>query len=826
MRIAHARVLRRAGGAVVALILLTLGIAASPAMATYVHPSSIGAFGSDGTSATTIGEMNQGQMLAFDQNTKHLYALGKTPPKIYGFNAPNPGTHEPLSGFPFGAPETGYRPAIAVDSNDGDIFMVSEESGLYGFNSSGELLPGVFPVRGAGEVPCGVAVDGAGHVWVADNEHEVIREYNESGEYLQRLIKVTTGAPCSIAFDTSNEDLFLGGWNGNVWKYTASSGYTEHINLSYIGPRQIMVDSATHVLYVERGFGNGIEAWDENGNVIETFATGFPTGGNGQSASIAIDEADGTIYVSNPDTNQILVYPAAIAPDVTTGEQSGAATLTGHVDPAGGGPVTNCYFEYKPEYSFNWEYASTVPCEPGIPPAYSSPTDVHADISGSTQFELEYEYRLVASNAQGKAVGRIQRLIKHHVSGLTTEPATTIGRNAATLNASFIGTGEDTKYYFQWGKYPGGYTSSSSGEFEEDAGVTTGSTALSYTIPDGELEPGTTYHFRVRARNGGGTSTAKEVKFTTLPAVSGVATEAATNVTKESAELHGSFTGDGVDTSYYFEYGASTTYGKATALVDAGTTVGPIMADPAQLTELVSGKTYHFRFVAENSYGKTYGEDHTFTTLSKPVVIALSSSNVTANSADLHAVLNDRDQETRYRFEYGPTPSYGSTAPTPEGELAASTENKAITVHLANLQSVVYHFRVVATSPIGETVSFDQTFNFYPESCPNETVRQQTGADGLPDCRAYELVTPENAGNTLVYPGNVPFSSTATSPPRLAWDGAYGLVEGLGEESNNWGDLYVATRNATGWQSKYVGLPASEVFLSGGPPCSSRADTT
>ena len=69
-----------------------------------------------------------------------------------------------------------------------------------------------------------------------------------------------------------------------------------------------------------------------------------------------------------------------------------------------------------------------------------------------------------------------------------------------------------------------------------------------------------------------------------------------------------------------------------------------------------------------------------------------------------------------------------------------------------------------------------------------------------------------------MYPGNVPFSSTATSPPRLAWDGAYGLVEGLGEESNNWGNIYVATRTATGWQSKYVGLPASEVFLSGGPP--------
>ena len=173
--------------------------------------------------------------------------------------------------------------------------------------------------------------------------------------------------------------------------------------------------------------------------------------------------------MSNPDTNQILVYPAAIAPDVTTGEQSGAATLTGHVDPAGGGPVTNCCSNTSPNTRSTGNMPRLYHAD-RIPPAYSSPTDVHADISGSTQFELEYEYRLVASNAQGKAVGRIQREIKHHVSGLTTEPATTIGRNAATLNASFIGTGEDTKYYFQWGKYPGGTQAAAPGNSKRRRG--------------------------------------------------------------------------------------------------------------------------------------------------------------------------------------------------------------------------------------------------------------------------------------------------------------------------------------------------------------------
>ncbi len=39
------------------------------------------------------------------------------------------------------------------------------------------------------------------------------------------------------------------------------------------------------------------------------------------------------------------------------------------------------------------------------------------------------------------------------------------------------------------------------------------------------------------------------------------------------------------------------------------------------------------------------------------------------------------------------------------------------------------------------------------ESCPNEEVRAEQGAGRLPDCRAFELVTPEVKGDNSNYRG-------------------------------------------------------------------------
>ena len=181
--------------------------------------------------------------------------------------------------------------------------------------------------------------------------------------------------------------------------------------------------------------------------------------------------------------------------------------------------------------------------------------------------------------------------------------------------------------------------------------------------------------------------------------------------------------------------------------------------------------------------------------------------------------MNPNGINTTYQFEYGLTTNYGQTAPVPAGVIPATRGDQERSVQLSDLIShVVYHYRLVAENEDGVTTSEDHTFNFYPPQCPNEIVRRQTNAEFLPDCRAYELVSPANAGSTALYPGG-PNTGVATNPSRLTFAGTSGtLTEAGGNPLDTNGDLYVASRTDSGWVVRYVGLAANEAALDGGPP--------
>jgi hypothetical protein len=275
-----------------------------------------------------------------------------------------------------------------------------------------------------------------------------------------------------------------------------------------------------------------------------------------------------------------------------------------------------------------------------------------------------------------------------------------------------------------------------------------------------------------------------------------------------------------------FEYGFDKSYGQSAPCVPdpASSPPGSHFTGPtdveAELTGLSGGTSNHYRVVVTNEAGATTaGKDETFITTAAPAINGLASANLTATTADLQAKVNPNGLETHYRFEYGQTPSYGQVLPVPDGVLAASNADQAIEVHLVDLTpGLVYHYRLVAENENGVTQAPDHTFNFYPPSCPNENVRQQVQANYLPDCRAYELVSPGDAAGTQLYPGG-PNTGRATSPSRLAFTGTFGTIPGSGSSPIvGAGDLYIATRTPTGWASRYVGLPSDRAAVVGGPP--------
>ena len=356
------------------------------------------------------------------------------------------------------------------------------------------------------------------------------------------------------------------------------------------------------------------------------------------------------------------------------------------------------------------------------------------------------------------------------------------------------------------------------------------------------------FHYRFVVKTANGEERGTNSTFRTA-AVLGVTTESATNVTKTSATLNGSLNPDSLETTYHFEYGATTAYGinAAQRAAAEGSTVEALPGE--DLTGLQPGRLYHYRLVATNTLGTTYGPDRTLQMPDRPSVFAMRTSNLSESSVDLQAKVNPLGFDTNYRFEYGLSATYGSA--TSETDLGAGTEPEDVETHVVGLlPGATYHFRVVATNQWGTTTGPDTTFSFSPPTCSNAHIRQETGANYLPDCRAYELVSPEDTNGTQILPGDSSiywfnatggglgcgcsselyfhqysqnYAGLASGPSRF---GYYASGRGMNGAiaPNTVGDLYISTRTDQGWVSRYVGVRGDQYLGGSNPQCSFQLD--
>ncbi len=125
---------------------------------------------------------------------------------------------------------------------------------------------------------------------------------------------------------------------------------------------------------------------------------------------------------------------------------------------------------------------------------------------------------------------------------------------------------------------------------------------------------GTTYFYRAIARNPLGVVVAAGVSFTTPFLPPEIATVAATLIDPHSAQLNFYLVNDMANPCVvYFEYGATIAYG-----MESGKLPGQQSYDTGgiDVKGLGAGIPFHFRAVAENMYGRGYGEDMVFSTLS------------------------------------------------------------------------------------------------------------------------------------------------------------------------------------------------------------------
>lgn len=88
----------------------------------------------------------------------------------------------------------------------------------------------------------------------------------------------------------------------------------------------------------------------------------------------------------------------------------------------------------------------------------------------------------------------------------------------------------------------------------------------------------------------------------------------ASQIAVDSVNLNGTVYANGFATDYYFQYGTNAQYGTTTP-VDSVSTDTSVSAAIAGLN---ADTLYHYRLVAANGQGTSYGSDQTFQTLSSP----------------------------------------------------------------------------------------------------------------------------------------------------------------------------------------------------------------
>jgi hypothetical protein len=174
--------------------------------------------------------------------------------------------------------------------------------------------------------------------------------------------------------------------------------------------------------------------------------------------------------------------------------------------------------------------------------------------------------------------------------------------------------------------------------------------------------------------------------------------------------------------------------------------------------------------------------------------------NLTRSSVVLKASASGRGSAlTGCHFEYGTTTGYGSGGPC---EYIPNAGGEPVLQVDGLTPGVTYHFRLVAESSVGSTNGPDATFttpNPPPLTCTNGALRVGPSAS-LPDCRAYEQVSPVDKGGADIYAdGTTDRLSTDGNTADFVSSAAFAGAESVAPSAE-----YLATRTATGWETHSV----------------------
>jgi hypothetical protein len=188
-----------------------------------------------------------------------------------------------------------------------------------------------------------------------------------------------------------------------------------------------------------------------------------------------------------------------------------------------------------------------------------------------------------------------------------------------------------------------------------------------------------------------------------------VTTQSATSIINSSATVFGTVNPNGLFTDAIgFEYGPTTSYGfiqGSNTNYLSGNNQSQVQANLANLN---SNTTYHYRLIAKNAVDYSLGNDMTFTTTYGAPILGASIvvDSINSNNFRFYTNINPNGSLTTITFQYGPTMSLGNTV-----NCVSNINGGVITQVFSNVITLPYsggnynYVRCIATNSFGTVTS-------------------------------------------------------------------------------------------------------------------------
>ncbi len=391
-----------------------------------------------------------------------------------------------------GSQNFGFYTIVQIASDAaGNVYLPNAPNNeVQEFNPAGTVLATFTGSGGeALKEPTDVAVGAAGNVYVADNGNGRVEEFSPAGAFIMALgsgVNQTTG--------------------GSVC--TAASGDT--CGPGSDGSQAVAVDSSGEVLVGDNnGSGFHVVLYSPAGEKLSDFGMGtigasefgtIDTLAVGATGLVYVVDGSGIVWIYARQSSPLLVSESSSAVRQT------AADLDVRIAPGYADTV------YHIEYGASTAYGASIPvpeADIGSGGLEDKPVGVEQELT-ALQPGTVYHYRVVATNALGQTVGPDETFTTLPLQPpvLSTGQAQGVAQNTATLTGTVDTQGFQTEYEFDIGTDTG-YGTRIFGNAGSEPGAHT------FTVTLQGLAPGTTYHYRVAARNTFGTVYGVDVTFTT-----------------------------------------------------------------------------------------------------------------------------------------------------------------------------------------------------------------------------------------------------------------------------------------------------------------------